>query len=404
MKQAIQIILAMILCYNVTGQEISQWRGDNRDGIYNESGLQKKWPEEGPKLIWHFDDLGDGHTSAAVTNSMVVISGMVGDKGFVYALDLQGKLLWKTEYGTEWTQNWNGVRSTPLVYIDKIYVMSAFGKLVCLDLKTGKIEWSTDLMTAYGGQNITWGVTENLLVDGKRLFVTVGGSDYNVIALDRVDGKLLWKCKGNGEKSAYGSPILIKIANRKILIAQTEKSILGIDASNGTLVWSSEQTNQWAVHPNTPVYKDGFLYCVSGYGRGGVMLKLADDGGSVTEVWRNASLDTRMGGVVVLNNCIYGAGDKSRKFVCLDWKTGKELFLLNQLAPANIISAEGLLYVYTESGSVNLIEPKNDGITVLCSFKVPYGAKQHWAHPVIKDKKLYLRHGTSLMVYDIKAN
>lgn len=404
MKTTIQIFVAIIFCINITGQEIAQWRGENRNGIYNETGLLKKWTENGPKLLWHFDELGDGHASAAVTNSLVITAGMVGDKGFVYALDRTGKLLWKTEYGTEWTENWNGVRSTPLVYQDKVYMISAFEKLVCMTLKTGKIEWDNDLMAMYGGRNITWGVTENLLIDENKLFVTLGGSDNNIIALDRITGKLVWKSKGNGEKSAYCSPIIIKIANRKILVTMMEKSIIGIDASNGDLLWTHEQTNQWAVHPNTPVFKDGYLYCVSGYGRGGVMLKLSDDGGKITEVWRNTSLDSRMGGVVVLNDRIYGAGDKSRKFICLDWKTGKELFLSNQLAPGNIISAEGLLYVYAESGTVNLVEPKADGVTVLSSFKVPFGANQHWAHTVIKDKKLYVRHGTSLMVYDISAN
>lgn len=404
MKTTIQIFLALILCINVTGQEIAQWRGENRNGIYNETGLLKKWPENGPKLLWHFDELGDGHASAAVTNSMVITAGMVGDKGFVYSLDHTGKLLWKTEYGTEWTENWNGVRSTPLVYQNKVYIMSAFEKLVCIALNTGKIEWDIDLMTLYGGRNITWGVTENLLIDDNKLFVTVGGSDNNILALDRNTGKLVWKSKGNGEKSAYGSPMLIQIANRKILVTMTEKSILGIDVSNGNLLWSHEHTNQWAVHPNTPVYKDGYLYCVSGYGSGGVMLKLSDDGGNVKEIWRNNTLDNKMGGVVEINDRIYGTGDKSRKFICLDWKTGKELFLASQLAPGNIISADGLLYVYAESGTIGLVEPKTEGFNIVSTFKVPFGSNQHWAHTVIKNKKLYVRHGTSLMVYDLGTN
>ena len=81
------------------------------------------------------------------------------------------------------------------------------------------------------------------------------------------------------------------------------------------------------------------------------MLKLAPDGGSVSEVWRNAMLDPKMHGVVVLDGRIYGAGDRNRRFFCLDWKTGKELFVLNQLAPANIISNDGLLYIYSENGT-----------------------------------------------------
>jgi outer membrane protein assembly factor BamB len=396
-------------------QSISQWRGDNRDGIYNEKGLLKKWPDEGPKLLWHFDELGDGHASAAVTKTMVVTAGMIGEQGFVYAFDHTGKLLWKTEYGAEWAKNWNGVRSTPLVYNDKIYIYSSFGKLVCLNSTDGKILWSVDVMTDYDGRNITWGVTENLLIDEDKIFCTPGGIEANVIALNRNTGKLIWKSKGIGGKSAYASPMIINIANKKILVTMTEGGILGIDVSNGNLLWNYEyKAERNSVFPNTPIYKDGLLYFTSGYGKGGIMLKLAADGTSVTEVWKNNAPDTQMGGVVLLNGRLYGAGQNNRKLYCLDWLTGKEIYSSNYVKserdtsikgvamnPANIISAEGLLYCYTEAGVVGLVEPKTDGFNLISSFKVPYGANQHWAHLVINNKKLYVRHGTSLMVYDI---
>jgi outer membrane protein assembly factor BamB len=36
-------------------------------------------------------------------------------------------------------------------------------------------------------------------------------------------------------------------------------------------------------------------------------------------------------------------------------------------------------------------------------FSVPLGTNEHWAHPVIHHKKLYIRHGNALMVYNIAA-
>ena len=134
------------------------------------------------------------------------------------------------------------------------------------------------------------------------------------------------------------------------------------------------------------------------------MLKLASDGSSVTEVWRYVQLDPKTGGVVVLNGRIYGAGDRNRKLFCLDWQTGKLLYSLNDLAPSTIIADDGLLYIYSEAGKVALVEPGSDKFNILSSFSVPFGSNPHWANLVIKDKKLYLRHGTSLMVYNISAN
>jgi len=405
MKRVLFITIVILFCNNLIAQEIVQWRGANRDGIYNETGLLKKWPETGPKLLWHFDELGDGHTSAAVTKSAIFITGMVNGNGFVYSFDLKGKLLWKKEYGREWAESHNGVRSTPLVVGDKLYLESGYGKLLCMNTSNGSSVWTVDLVKEYGARNIQWGFTENLLFDGNVLYCTPGGLAASMVALDRNTGKLIWKAKGVDEKSAYSSPMMIKLKDKKILVTFLERSICGFDAGTGEVLWKFEHTIRPDVHPNTPIYKDGLLFCTTGYGKGSVMLKLAADGKSVSEVWKHERLDPKIGGVVLLNGRIYGTGDRNRFLFCLDWLTGKEIFSIRDLnvAPANIISNSGLLYIYAESGKVSLVEPKPDGINVISSFDVPFGTMTHWAHLVIKDKKLYVRHGNSLMVYDIGA-
>ena len=403
MRRLYCTILISTICICLNAQDIAQWRGPNRDGIYNESGLLKKWPDAGPKLLWHFDELGDGHTSAAVTNTGVFTTGMIGDKGFVFAFDLKGQLRWKMQYGAEWAVSHNGVRSTPLLVNDKLYLLGSYGELLCLDCADGKTLWTIDMVKQYGARNIEWGLTENLLFDGNVLYCTPGGEDASLVALDRNTGKELWKSNGNGETSAYCSPMVIELQSKKLIVTMMEKSICGFDAADGALLWKFEHINKTNVHPNTPIYKDGYLYCTTGYAKGGVMLQLSSDGNSVTQVWKNELFDPKMGGVVVLDGRIYGTGDRSRKFFCLDWKTGKEIFSISNLAPANIIAAEGLLYVYSETGKVSLVEPKTDGINIISTLQIPFGENPHWAHLVIKDKKLYVRHGTSMMVYDITA-
>ena len=396
--------LSIILIYQVNSQESAQWRGPNRDGVYNETGLLKKWPASGPKLLWHFDALGDGHASAAVTEKMVYTAGTSGNNGFVIAFDHSGKTIWKTDYGKEWMDSYDGVRSTPMINGGKLFIMSGYGVVVCMNASKGNILWKVDLLAEYGGRNIKWGVTENLLIDDEKLICTPGGTSANIIALNKNTGKFVWKSKGAGEKSAYCSPALINHKGKKIVVTQTESHILGIDANNGNLLWKHSQPNRYFVHANTPLYYNGQLYCVSGYGKGSVMLQLSVDGTSVKELWRSKTHDNRMGGFVLYKGKIYGSGDYSRTWVCLDWKTGKELFTEKILRNGNIILADNMLYCYGEGGNVALVEPLADKFNVVSKFKVPYGEKQHWAHLVINNKKLYVRHGSSLMVYSIAAN
>jgi len=397
-------ILILFLSISITAQNVTQWRGPDRNGIYKETGLLKKWPDAGPKLLWHFDELGDGHTSVAVTGSAIYTSGMINGTAMVFAFDLSGKLLWKKEYGKEWAENWNGTRSTPLVVDNRLYVMNSYWNLVCMNTSNGQTVWSVDLEKEYGARNNEWGISENLLFEGDVLYCTPGGKDASIVALDRNTGKMIWKSKGNGNKSAYCSPLIIKLQKRKIIVTMMEKAVCAFDAATGQQLWDFEHINDTGVHPNIPVYINGSLYCTSGYGKGGEMLKLAEDGSSVREVWRTTDLDSRTGGVVVLNGRIYGSGDKNRKMFCLDWQTGKQIYATRDMAPANIIADDGLLYIYSESGKAFLTEPGADGFRIISSFSVSYGTGPHWAHLVIKDKKLYLRHGTSLMVYDIAAS
>lgn len=403
MRKIFIILFTVIAGSSLTAQDVAQWRGPNRNGIYNEKGLMKEWPVDGPKMIWHFDGLGEGHTSAAVTSNGIYTSGMIDGKGYIFALDNNGNLRWKKEYGPEWTESHFGVRSTPLVIKDKLYFISSFGTIFCLNTTNGKVIWTVDTFKDYGGRNISWGVTENLLYDGDVLYCAPGGRSASIIAINRNTGKLIWKCKGNAEKSAYCSPVMINLPKRKVLVTMMETSIHGIDAATGKMLWSFRHSIDPFVSPNVPVYLDGYLYCTSGYGLGGVMLKVAPDGSSVTEVWKNAFLDPKIGGVVVLKGRIYGGGDRNRKLFCVDWKTGKEIYSLPQLAPCNIIANEGLLYIYSERGTVSLVEPKTDSFNIISTFTVPLGAGTHWAHLVIYNKKLYVRHGSSLMVFDIAA-
>jgi len=401
MKSIFLSFVFVLLSLMITAQEIAQWRGPNRDGKYPETGLLKVWPENGPKLLWHYDDLGPGHASAAVTKERIFTSGTTDDGvGFVVALSHDGNKLWQTEIGKAWMDNFEGVRSTPMIYGDKLYIMSSFGYLACMNVEDGSIIWDVNVLEDYDGRQIKWGLTENLLIDGEKLFVAPGGLDANIIALNKDTGELIWKSKGKQELAAYCSPLVIERGGNRILMTQTAASILGLNAETGALLWNVDHPNQWSVQPNTPLYKDGKAYFVSGYGKGGVQLQLSEDGKSVTELWRNTTLDDRFGGVVLVDGRIYGSGDK-KSWHCLDWKTGEDLYNSRMFKNGNIIYADGLLYCYSESGEIGIVDPKTNDFNLISSFEVPYGEKWHWAHLVIYDKKLYVRHGTSLMVYDI---
>jgi outer membrane protein assembly factor BamB len=57
-------------------QRPTRWRGPSGNGVYPDQGLLKKWPAEGPRILWSYEQLGQGHSSAVVDRGFVYTSGM----------------------------------------------------------------------------------------------------------------------------------------------------------------------------------------------------------------------------------------------------------------------------------------------------------------------------------------
>ncbi len=240
------------------------------------------------------------------------------------------------------------------------------------------------------------------MVDDDLLYVTPGGKTNNVVALNRFNGNLVWSSPGKGELSAYCTPLLVELPARKLLVTHTADHIIGLDAKNGDLLWDYPQTNRWKVHANTPVYYNGELFCFSGYGQGGVKLSLSTDGSSVRKAWEKNELDSRMGGIVLLNGYLFGSGDEAREWRCVNWETGEETYAVKDIAKGVVIAADGKLYCYSERGELALVNASPQEFDVISKTKVELGSAQHWAHPVINDGRLLVRHGNALIAYKIK--
>lgn len=404
MKRQAQLILLFILLFPVNdfAQSPTRWRGPQQNGFYPETGLLEKWPDGGPEILWHFDELGEGYSAPSFANDRIYVSGMEGTTGFIYSLSEEGKLLWKVPYGEEFNTSYPGSRATPVIAGDHLYMLGGLGHLICVNALDGTTIWKKHIFKDFDGRSIQWGLNETVVVDGDRLYCTPGGKKHNIIALNRFNGSLIWASPGKGEESTYCTPLLIRMGNRKILVTHTAANILGINTENGDVLWNFGHTNTYNIHPNTPLFNDNDVFCFSGYGRGGIMLQLSGDGLSASKKWTLETLDSRIGGAVVLDGRIYGSGDKNREWQCVDWESGKVLYSTKDVGNGVVITAEGLLYLYSQRGELVLARPGKSSFEIISETRVSMGSGQHWAHPVINDGKLFIRHGNALITYDIR--
>jgi len=298
-------------------------------------------------------------------------------------------------------KNFPGSRSTPTVVGDLVYVCSGKGDIACFDKRSGTRKWMLNMITDLQGKINMFGYSQSLLVNGDLLYCSPGGTENNIVALNRFTGKLIWSQKAKGEVEAYGSPIVVKRGKNDILMTFTELSFHGINAKTGELLWTHPMDTAGNLHGNIPIIEGNNLIYVAGDGNRAVKLNLSDDGTQISEVWRNKAFDNIMGGVVKIEDKIYGTAHRQMYLKCLDMKSGQVTDSLKMFR-GSTIAADGMLYVYTEKGDMNLVNPRLEGMQIVSSFKVTKGTKEHFAHPVIHNGVLYIRHGEALLAYSIK--
>ncbi len=409
-KSTIMAVLVVLLVVStIQASDWPQFRGPNRDGKSTETGLLKKWPEGGPKLLWSVDGLGEGYSSIAVAGGLVYTTGMIEKEGVLFAYDLDGKLKWKKTYGPEWRASTPGTRAAPTVEDGRLYLISGEGAVFCFDAKTSERIWTVDAKEKFEGQKTSWGISESALIVGDNVICTPGGKDIAMVALNKLNGQTVWTSKGLSEESSYCSPILIERGSRKLIVNMLAESVVGLDAGTGEVLWKEKEFGVKAINPVSPVYYDGCVYSTSGYDDGGMMLQLSPDGAKVTRKWDDKTLDIHHGGAVLVDGYIYGANWKENPkgdWVCLDWNTGKVIYETKWNGnKGQIIYADGMLYCYDENtGDVALVPATSTGFKPVSSFNIPSGGKKnkHWAHPAISDGRLYIRYVDTLRVYDIK--
>lgn len=395
-------------------QLISEWREEDRTGNSAETGLLESWPEGGPQLAWLNPDLPKGNSSVSFGNNTIYLTGNDDINDILIALDEYGKIKWQTPYGRIWKESNPESRCTPTVEGDKVYVSSGFGDLACIDGINGQIIWSVKASEIYKGTYGSWGIAESLLIDGDKLYFTPGGPETTTIALNKTSGELIWKTESLDVPASYSSPILIDYNDYKLLINVTPRYVFGVDVSEGKIIWKidhlealgSKEKGTRQIVCVTPLFFNDKVFFTGGYNHGSILINLTENGRKAAVEWTEKNLDVHHGGVVLVDGYIYGANwinNNTGNWCCLEASSGKKMYEETWKGKGSVISADGLLYIYDErTGYAGLVRPNPEKFDLISSFRIKAGSGPYWAHPVIHNGILYLRHGEALMAYNIK--
>jgi outer membrane protein assembly factor BamB len=403
----------------VTTHNWSQFHGSWRDSICQEKGLLKSWPEDGPKLLWTVQGLGRGYSSVTIADGRLFTMGdRVTEDGsesqFILTYDLQSqKLLWAAPIGPPHT---DGPRSTPSVDGELVYGLGTEGDLVCLEAATGKIRWKKNLPNDFGGVMMSgWKYSESPLIDGDKVICTPGSKDAALVALDKLSGDTIFKCslpelgEGGKDGAGYSSAVAAEICGVRQYVQMLGRGVVGVDAQTGRFLWGYNRIANTTANIPMPAVSGNYAFVTTAYNTGAALLKIVQDGDKfeAQEVYfiNPKEFQNHHGGVVLADGYVYGGNGTNRgDATCIELSTGKIMW--KQRGPgrgsASMLYADGNVIFRYDRGEVFLVEASSEEFRVKGRLEPPRGEGPAWAHPVIHNGRLYLRHGDIISCFDVR--
>ena len=380
-----------------------QWRGPRRDGVSAERGLLKAWPQNGPPLAWKATGAGQGYSSFAVAGGRLYTLGAREDREHVVAFDAaSGKRLWDAPHGRRFSNDrGDGPRGTPTVDGTRVYAFGASGDLTALDAASGKVAWTVNVIRDFGGQNITWGLSESPLIAGDRIIVSPGGPGSSVVALNKADGKLIWKTEA--DRAGYSSAVLHELGGIRQAIVFTGQRALGVNIANGRVLWSYDRVANRVANIATPIVRGNHVFLSSDYGTGAALLRLTAAGGGITaeEVYFTREMRNHHASSVLIGDHLYGFS--SAILTALRFDTGEVAWRDRSVGKGSLVHADDRLYLFSERGVVALAEASPVGYREHGRFSLDTGSLPTWSHPVVSNGKLFLRDQDVIYAYDVRG-
>lgn len=403
--------LLILFTFNISLGEVYEWpqfHGPQRNNVSRETRLIKQWPSGGPELLWTAEDIGEGFSTVAVKNGLIYTTGNIGNETVITAFDLEGRVKWTAKNGSAYKRSQPGTRGTPTIDDSRLYHENADGDIVCLEPSTGKKIWSLNILERFDGRNITWALAESLLIDGGNVICTPGGETVGIAALNKKTGQTVWTCEGINDKPGYSSPIAFDYKGLRQIVVLMSKYVVGVNADTGRLLWRVEHITPFDENINTPIFHNGCIFiCSRTTGSQLFRLNVNGEKVSIEKVWKSELLESQHGGIILLDGYLYGSSRTSilGPWVCLDFKTGKRMYSEPGIGTGSLTYADGLIYALNQRSTMALVQPTPHAFQVISQFSIPkFGKGPTWAHPVVCNGRLYIRHGNFLYCYDIKAN
>jgi outer membrane protein assembly factor BamB len=396
------VLLTAGWCFS---QDWPQWRGPNRDGKATGFTAPQTWPKAATQKWKKTVGAGDS-TPALVGEKLYVFARQGGDEVVSCLNAADGSPLWQYKYAAQAVsgpsaRGHTGPRSSPVVADGKVVTLGVGGVLTCLDAASGKLVWRKDPFPKVVPMFFT--AMSPIVVDGMAIAQLGGRGNGAIIAYDLGSGEEKWRWSGEGPE--YASPVLLTVDGTKQIVTLVEKSIVGVGAADGKLLWRLPFAPQrMAYNAATPIV-DGQTVIYAGAGRGtkAVKIEKTADGFAPKELWSNADLAPQFDTPVLKDGLLFGLSNRGNLF-CINAQDGKTAWTdstsRDRSGYGAMVDAGTVLLVLPSNSELIAFKPSNKAYEEVAKIKVADTAT--YAHPVVAGNRIFVKDQDAVTLWTIE--
>ncbi len=394
---------AFAIAATVNNTDWPGFRGVMGDGIAQATSVFSPSGNVGLKIGWKVS-IGSGYSGVAIAEGVAVTMFSDGKSDVMAAFDIKtGAERWRFAFEDTYVGHdgaHTGPISTPVIGNGHAYGLGALGRLFAINLKSGSLVWSVDLVKDHEATMPFYGFSTSPMLRDDVLIVSGGVKAAAVAGFEAKTGKLLWNA---GEDTIdYQSPIEYKRNGQAYFVAAGKKKISAVSGKNGELVWDFEhdgKSAQGAASISPVPVGQGRLFIANKDQTSAVFsLNDSDKTFEAKVAWETKAIRKSYNVPVYYDGYLYAFS--SRFLTCVDANTGEAAWRTRETGDGFLILVDGHLVIGTKkTGQVHIVRASPSGFE--SRAQLPVFDDLIWTNPSYADGSIFVRSLGELARVDI---
>lgn len=392
---------AFFLSLNTFAQDWSSIRGNEGLGSARPNGVLSTTSDVKLQTRWK-KKIGSGYSSVVVANNRVITMYTEGESDVLTCLSASdGETLWKLPIGDMFkgeNGSFDGPLSTPVIHNGQIFAISPTGKIICVDLESGKEIWSKEIVDDFGGKQPLYGYVTSPIVVGGSLIVQLGVPEKSLAALDLGTGEIKWAVTTDSINSQ--TPFATTIEGKDIILACGGKNLVGVNPADGHVYFEVEHGggNGSAMTP-VPIGDNQYLLTLDDSFCKAFKLSANDSGVECVESWKAPSIKNTYNIPAFSDGNVFAYS--TRILTCVDPESGRAHWKTRKPGDGFLITIDGHMIINTKKGKLCIAKANDEGYDEIANIKLFEDLV--WSIPAYTDNSVFARSLGEIARVDIVA-